>query len=69
MLILVLLGLYYSDSISSKFTHAVSTTTLQSLLNFSGVKTITLMKIDVEGYELQILYGLGKSFTTAAYNH
>ena len=47
-----------SDSNSSKFTHAVSTTTLQSLLNFSGVESVTLMKIDVEGYELPILKGM-----------
>ncbi len=47
-----------SDSNSSKLTHAISTTTLQSLLDFSGVDLITLMKIDVEGYGLPILKGM-----------
>ncbi|MFN7716385.1 MAG: FkbM family methyltransferase [Pseudanabaenaceae cyanobacterium] len=43
---------------SSALKHAVSTTTLNSLLKFSEVDTITLMKIDVEGYELPILMGM-----------
>jgi FkbM family methyltransferase len=47
-----------SDNNPSALTHAVSTTTLKSLLKFSGVGAITLMKIDVEGYELPILKGL-----------
>jgi FkbM family methyltransferase len=38
--------------------HTVAATTLQKLLSHANVQRITLMKIDVEGYELPILEGL-----------
>jgi len=47
-----------SDLSTSCLSHTVSATTLQSLIEFSDIKEITLMKIDVEGYELPILNGM-----------
>jgi len=38
--------------------HAISAVTLQSLLVYAQVSNVTLLKIDVEGYELPVLEGL-----------
>ncbi len=46
------------DKHSNIFRHTVAATTLQKLLSHAKAKRITLMKLDVEGYELPILEGL-----------
>ena len=47
-----------NDAETNSKRHTVSATTLQDLLVYAQTSEITLMKIDVEGYELPILEGL-----------
>ena len=46
------------DKQSNSYYHTVAATTLEELLSYAKVKSIKLMKIDVEGYEPLILEGL-----------
>jgi FkbM family methyltransferase len=46
------------DEYSNSGRHTVAATTLQELLSHTKVTNITLMKIDVEGYELPVLEGI-----------
>ena len=46
------------DKQSSSYCYTVAATTLETLLTYAKVNSITLMKIDVEGYEPLILEGL-----------
>jgi Methyltransferase FkbM domain len=47
-----------SDEQVNSNRHTISAVTLQKLLMHAQVKYVTLMKIDVEGYELPVLEGL-----------
>lgn len=42
-------------------THAVTTTTVSAEIARHGIKTIDLLKVDVEGYFLEVLKGIGEA--------